>query len=517
MTSMIFRRTALLALPLLVTACSVGPDYVTPTAPVPVNNYKESDWKTAQPSDGLIKGKWWEMYHDSELNTLEEQVNISNQNVAQAEAQFREAAATVKVSRAAFFPTVTANPAFTESQSSANLSSSGRGGGVVTSDSGSGAGAVVGGTQRATHEPSVSLYDLPLETSYLVDIWGSVRRTVESNEATAQASFANLENIRLSYQATLAQDYFGLRGLDAEAKLLRDSVSSFQKYLDLTTNRYNSGIASQGDVALAKTQLDTTKAQLIDVGVQRAEYEHAVAALIGKPAPDFALKKDPLTAKPPSIPVDMPSTLLERRPDIAQAERQVASANASIGVQVAGYYPQLTINASTGLTSVRLADLFSGPSFLWSVGPVLAQTVFDAGATHGRVQEARANYDATVANYRLVVLTAFQQVEDGLSGLEILRNEDEAQAQAVKSAQQSLDISSNQYKAGTADYLTVITAQTTALTDEVTAVNIRTRRMTTSVTLIEALGGGWNTGKAASGHDVFDVPQADKKIDTGKK
>jgi NodT family efflux transporter outer membrane factor (OMF) lipoprotein len=514
----------LIALPFLVAACSVGPDYVTPTAPTPTAaNYKEmKNWKPAQPQDDTIRGKWWEIYHDPQLNALEDQVNISNQNVLQAEAQFRSAAATVKVARAAFFPTITANPEFTESQASQDTSSGksgSSGGSVVTSGGGGGAGGVVitGGSSQHVGATTVSLYNLPVETTYLIDIWGSVRRNVESNSATAQASFANLENIRLTFQATLAQDYFSLHGLDAEEQLLRDTVSAFEKNVQLTTNRYNSGIASQGDVALAKTQLDTTKAQLIDVGVQRAVFEHAIATLTGKPATDFGLKKIPLNVTPPTIPVGMPSVLLERRPDVAEAERQVASANAAIGVQVAGYYPQLTLNASTGLESVRLADLFSGPSFLWSVGPVLAQTLFDAGATHGRVQEAQANYDSTVANYRQVVLTSFQQVEDDLSGLRILEEESTAEDEAVKSAQQSLDISTNQYKAGTIDYLTVITAQTTALNDQVSAVNIRTRRMTTSVLLIEALGGGWSSAKLATPDGVSDVPEAQGQINQGKK
>ena len=524
------KRISLIVLPLLVAGCSVGPDYVTPTAPTPAGNYKElGHWKPAQPEDDMIRGKWWEMYHDPQLNALEDQVNISNQNVIQAEAQFREAAATVKVARAAFFPTVTTNPAFTESQASQSLTSgrsgaSGGGGGgggseVVTTTTSGGAVVSGGGGSGAQHvgATTVSLYNLPVEATYMVDVWGAVRRSVEADTATAQASFANLENARLSYQATLAQDYFSLHGLDAQEELLRTTVASYEKFLTLTTNRYNSGIASQADVAQAQTQLDTTKAQLIDVGVQRAIYEHAIATLIGKPATNFSLAKVSLKATPPHVPVGLPSTLLERRPDISEAERQVASANASIGVQVAGYFPQLTLNASTGTEAVEFSQLFSGPSFLWSVGPVVAQTIFDAGATHGRVQEAGANYDATVANYRQVVLTAFQQVEDDLSGLRILENEAVAQDRAVTSANRSLDISTNQYKAGTVDYLTVITAQATALNDQITAVNIRTRRMTTSVLLIEAVGGGWNTSKLPGAGGVSDVPPAQTQIDKEKK
>jgi len=510
MKTILRRRTAFMALPFLITACSVGPDYTQPSAPVPApGGYKElGNWEVAQPKDDAIRGKWWEIYHDPQLNALEDQVNISNQNVAQAEAQFREAAAEVKVARAAFFPTVTANPAFNESQASQSLT----GGGT----SGAGGGSASASRQHVGAS-TVSLYDLPVEATYMVDVWGAVRRSVEASTATAQASFANLENARLSYQATLAQDYFSMHGQDAEAALLQTTVKSYEDYLTLTKNRYNSGIASQGDVALAQTQLDTTKAQLIDLGVQRAMFEHAIAVLIGKPPTNFGLKTVSLTGVPPHIPIGVPSTLLERRPDIAEAERQVASANASIGVQVAGYYPQLTLSASTGMEAIELSQLFSGPSFLWSVGPTVAQTIFDAGATHGRVQEAQANYDSTVGNYRQTVLTAFQQVEDDLSGLRILEQEAAAEDTAVKAAQQSLEISSNQYQAGTVDYLTVITAQATALSDEVTAVSIRTRRMTTSVLLVEALGGGWNTGKLPGKGGVADVPQAQADISKNKQ
>ena len=506
------RRTALIALPLLFTACSVGPDYVTPTAPTPVANYKEmGDWKPAQPKDDMIRGKWWEIYHDPQLNALEDQVNISNQNVIQAEAQFREAAAAVKVARAAFFPTVTADPAYTMSQASQSLTS----GSSSSSGSGSSGSGSSGRSTQHVGAKDVSLYDLPVEATYMVDIWGSVRRNVEANSATAQASFANLENMRLSYQATLAQDYFSLHGLDAQEQLLQTTVTSYEQFLQLTTNQYNSGIVSQASVAAAQTQLDSTKAQLINVGVQRAVYEDAIATLTGKPAPDFSLKKVSLTGTPPAIPVGMPSTLLERRPDIAQAERQVASANASIGVAVAAYFPQLTLSASTGLEAIEFSQLFTGPSLLWSVGPAIAQTLFDAGKTHGEVQEAQANYDATVANYREVVLTAFQQVQDDLSGLRILKDEAAAQDLAVAAAQQSLDINLNEYKAGTVDYLNVITAQATALSDELTAVTIRTNRMTTSVLLVEALGGGWDTAKLASKHGVSNVPEAQAQIMKG--
>jgi NodT family efflux transporter outer membrane factor (OMF) lipoprotein len=416
--------------------------------------------------------------------------------VLQAEALFRAAAAAVTVSRAGLFPTITANPAYTESQASQNL----------TVHSNARGAQHVGAT-------AVTLYNLPLEATYMVDVWGAVRRGIEASATTAQASFADLENARLSFQATLAQDYFSLHGLDAQEQLLRETVSAFEKNVLLTTNRYNGGIASKGDVAQAQTQLDTTKALLIDVGIQRAQFEHAIAVLTGKPASLFSLEKVSLEATPPGIPVGVPSALLERRPDIAGAERRVASANASVGVAVAAYYPQITLSGSTGLEAIKLSELFSGPSFFWSVGPVIAQTIFDAGKTHAQVQEAQANYDATVAAYRETVLTAFQQVEDDLSGLRLLQDEAVVSDEAVKWAQQSLDIANNQYKAGTQSYLTVIVAQTTALTDELTANTIRTRRMTTSVLLVEALGGGWDTSNLPnSGHGIEDFSRRSSRL-----
>jgi len=497
---------ALLLTPLFFTACMVGPDYTKPSTPTPTVYKNPIPWKQADPKDDVIRGKWWEIYHDPQLNALEEQVNISNQNVLQAEAQFRQAAAAVKVSRAPLFPTITANPSYTKSRIAEEHSGS---------FGGSGGGAGTGGSSGGSNVQDV--YDLPIEASYMIDVWGAVRRNVEASTNTAQASFANLENARLSYQATLAVDYYTLRGLDAQALLLSTTAVSYQKYLDLTTNRYNSGIASQGDVAQAATQLDTTKAQLIALGVQRAQFEDAIATLIGKPASFFTLKNNPLTGTPPQVPVALPTVLLERRPDIAQAERTVASANASIGVAVSAYYPSITLSASTGTQAIQLSQLFSGPAFVWSVGPAIAQTLFNGGLTHGQVQEAEANYDSTVAAYRQTTLTAFQQVEDDLSGLRILESESVAQAQAVSAAKKSLDVATNLYTAGTEDYLDVIVAQATYLTNQITDVNIRTSRMTTSVLLVEALGGGWDASKLPGKSGVADVPQAEAQIAKTRK
>jgi NodT family efflux transporter outer membrane factor (OMF) lipoprotein len=513
---------ATLTLPLLA-GCEVGPDYVTPSAPVPAHYKDTGNWKPAHPQDAVVRGKWWEIYHDAELDGLEDQVNISNQNVILAEANFREAAAAVKVARSSLFPTITTNPSFTESQtqtiggssSSGGTSSNGNGngntgnGGTVETSGGSGRSG--GGESQLEGE-----YNLPVQLTYLIDVWGAVRRGLENSTATAQAEFADLENARLSYQGTLAQDYFSLRGIDAEAQLLKDTVKSYVVNVQLTKNRYASGIASEADVAQAQTQLDQTNAQLIDLGVQRTQYQDAIATLIGKPASIFHIRYSPRTAEPPRVPAGVPSTLLERRPDIAAAERNMAAANAEIGVQVAGYYPQVTLSASTGLSTVELAQAFSGPEFFWSVGPAIAQTIFDAGRTHGLVQEAGETYNGTVATYRQTVLTAFQQIEDDLAGLRILEDEAGVQASAVKGAQTSLNVTTNLYKQGVDDYLQVITTQAILLSDQVTDVNIRTRRMTTSVLFIEALGGGWRTSQLASKADVSDVPEAQDAIDRAK-
>jgi NodT family efflux transporter outer membrane factor (OMF) lipoprotein len=462
----------------------------------------------------MIKGKWWQMYQDPQLNALEEQVDINNQNVLMYEAQFREAAAEVKVARAAFFPTVTTSPNYTLS----HAETGGRGGsqgGVATTTGGGGGGTTTvttGSSKNVALDSAASLYDVPVNLTYIVDIWGAVRRNVEAQSASAQAAFADLENARLSYQATLAEDYFELLGLDGEKELLEKTLASYDQFVTLTKNRYASGIASQGDVAQAQAQYDATRVQLVDLGVARAQYEDAIAVLIGKPAPAFSVKYQPLRGLPPKIPAGVPTELLERRPDIAAAERRVASANATIGVNVAAYYPQLTLTGSAATEAIELSQLFSGPTFLWSVGPTLAQTLFDGGKIHGQVQEAEAAYDAEVADYRQTVLTGFQQVEDNLSGLRILQEESGAEDDAVKSAQQSLDVTTNLYKAGTEDYLNVITTQAVLLQDQVNAVNLRTRQMTTSVLLIEALGGGWDTTQLPARAGVADVPPAQAQI-----
>jgi NodT family efflux transporter outer membrane factor (OMF) lipoprotein len=474
---------------LFTAACMVGPNYHRPDAPVPAafkepptdNPDEINRWKPAQPNEAAVRGKWWEIYNDPELNALEEQVNISNQNVLLAAAQFREAADAVRIARSSLFPTITTSPGYTRSQSSSTLFN-----------------VAVGNLTQGQR----NVYTLPGSISYTADIWGSIRRSVQASAATAQASFALLENARLSYQATLAEDYFELHGTDGNIDLLNTTVKSYQDYLKLTQDRFNAGVASGADVAQAQTQLDTAQAQLIDYGVARAQYEHAIAILAGKPPAEVFIAASTIKIVPPPIPVVVPSTLLERRPDIATAERQMAAENEQIGIAKAAYYPSLTLSASGGLEAGQFYNWFTWPSHFWSVGPAFAETVFDAGRRRAQLAEARDTYDATVANYRQTVLTAFQQVEDNLAALRVLENEAATEDAAVRAAQDALNISTYQYKAGTADYLTVITEQGILLGDQVQAVNILTRRMTASVLLVEALGGGWNASTIPSATDL---------------
>lgn len=462
---------------LLATGCVVGPNYKRP-APPAAPAWKEPPppgWKQAQPGDAAIRGKWWEIYGDAQLNALEEQVNISNQNVLAAEAQFRQAKALVRAARSNLFPTITASPSITASQSSS--------GGVSNGPSGGGARG---------------FYSLPFDLAWQADIWGSIRRNITASAAAAQASAADLGNVRLAFQAELALDYFQMRGLESNRQLFESTVKSYREFLELTRNRYNAGIASQGDVAQAEAQLETASAQLVELGVQRAQFEHAIAVLIGKPPSELSLTVTPLQAAPPPVPAGIPSTLLERRPDIAAAERRVAAANEQIGIAIAAFYPTLTLGASAGLQSSSFTTLFRWPSRFWSVGPALAQTLFDAGRRRAVVAGARAAYDVTVADYRQTVLTAFQQVEDNLSALRILAEEADVEARAVRAAAQSLNISTIQYKGGVVSYLQVITTQTVALQNQRAAVDILTRRVVASVALIQALGGGWDTSQVPS-------------------
>jgi NodT family efflux transporter outer membrane factor (OMF) lipoprotein len=454
---------------LQLTGCAVGPKYHTPVVEAPPAYKEVGDWKAAQPSEQNLGGEWWKIFEDPQLDALEAQVNVSNQNLKAADAQFQQARAVLRYNRADYYPTVTAGPSATRTRISANSPTS----------------TVLRG---ATYNDFV----MPFDFSYQADVWGRVRKNVESYREQAQASAADLATVNLSMHADLAIDYFQARSLDAEEQLLNSTVKDYEQALELNENRFHGGIASEVDVEQAKTQLQTTRAAAIDVRVLRAQYEHAVAILIGKPPAEFSLPPLPLTAPPPHIPVSVPSELLERRPDIAAAERRVASANAQIGVAKTAYYPLINLGASGGFESSAITTLAQGPSGLWSVGLSALETVFDGGRRHSLNDQARAAYDYQVAAYREDVLAGFQQVEDNLAAVRILENEATVQEEAVAAAQRSLDLSVTRYKGGVTNYLEVITAQSAALADEVTAVNILGRRMANTVLLVQALGGGWD-------------------------
>jgi NodT family efflux transporter outer membrane factor (OMF) lipoprotein len=467
-------NTASLALAssiLLLGGCMVGPKYVQPTVPPPPPAFKEtpSNWAQASPQDQLPKGKWWEIYGDQQLNSLEETIAVSNQNLKVAYQQYMSAQDLVREARSQLFPTVGVQPTGSRTQLSKNRPNF---------------------TSTTTNQYSDVV--LPAQLSYEVDLWGQVRRTIEANRENAQASAGDLENVSLSLHSELAFDYFSLRGLDLQKQLLDATVADFEKALQLTQARYHGGVASDVDVAQAETQLETTRAQDIETGVARAQFEHAIAVLTGQTASTFSISPAPLTASPPQIPLGLPSELLERRPDIAAAERRVAAANAQIGIAVAAYYPQISLSGSGGFESTAIGTLIQGPSALWSVGGSALETVIDGGRRRAVTQQARDNHEATVASYRENVLEAFQQVEDNLAALRLLDQELVTQQVAVASARRSVDLSTVRYKRGITTYLEVLTAQSTALSNERTAADLMTRRMTASVQLIKALGGGWD-------------------------
>ncbi len=483
------RRLVAAWLAVLASGCAVGPHYARPAAPT-TPSFKEAPpegWKEAQPNEGIPRGRWWELYNDPQLDALESQVALSNQNVIAAMARYREARDQVRIARASLFPTVSATPAITVVRSSSTFA---RGSAVNTSPA-SGSAAVVSSGSNVD-------YAMPVDVSYQADVWGSIGRSVAANAATAQASAADLENARLTYQSQLAEIYFELHGLDGDADLLQRTVTLYEQSLQLTRDRFDAGIASGADVAQAKTQLASTRAQLIDVGVARAQYEHAIAILMGQAPASVTVPAAVLTAPPPLIPIGLPSTLMERRPDVTAMERAVAAANEQIGIAKAAFFPILTLSATGGFQSTSLAQWFTLPSRFWSVGPQLAATLFEGGKRRAQADLSEAAYDESVANYRQTVLTAFQQVEDQLSSLRILEQEAAVEADAVQAAQESLEIVTLQYTAGTTDYLQVITSQTAALQSQRQAIDILTRRLTASVLLIEALGGGWDESQLPS-------------------
>jgi len=454
-------------------ACTVGPKYQRPSAvtPVALKGLADNDqWKMATPSDALLKGHWWEMFGDPQLNRLEEQVNVNNQNIKQAEAQFRQARSLVAANHANYYPSIGSAPAITQVDAGKNA----RG---------------IGNTQT---------FSLPATATWEPDLWGRVRLSVENAVDNAQVSAADLENIRLSQQALLATDYFLLAATDMQLKVLSDTIEAYAKNLQLTINRFGGGVASRSDITLAQTQLAGAKAQFTDARVTRAQYEHAIAMLIGETPASFELGTTTIAGPPPPIPISVPSQLLERRPDIASSERLVAAANVNIGLAQTAYYPTLTLTASAGFLSTNLANLVSYASRSWSAGPSISQTLFDFGRRGAALEGAEAAYDATVAGYRQTVLAAFQEVEDDLANLRYLAEEAVQQQEAVVAAQQALSLENDRYKAGTDSYLNVITTQTIALGDEQTAVTITQRRMTAAVDLVKALGGGWDTSSLPS-------------------
>jgi NodT family efflux transporter outer membrane factor (OMF) lipoprotein len=470
--------TVSLASVLLLAGCSVGPKYHRPQAEVPPaykeapQTYKEAaNWKTAQPNEVGFRGNWWEIFNDPQLNALEEQVNISNQNLKIAEAQYTQARALVRYNRADYFPTVALGASASR-----------------TRVSGTRAPLNAIGNGKTNND-----FQLPLEFSYEVDAWGRVRHNVEAFRDQAQASAADLATVNLSVHAQLALFYFQARTLDAQEQLLKSTVAQFEQALQLNLSRFEGGVGSEVEVQQARTQLETTRALAIDVGVARAQFEHAVATLIGKPASSFTLAPLPLRTPPPPIPAGVPSELLERRPDIASAERLMAAANARIGVAKAAYYPLISLTGAGGFESGAITTLLQGPSGLWSVGAAALETVFDGGRRRAASDQAIAVYDQTVASYRETVLTSLEQVEDNLAALRILENEARTQNEAVLAAQKYLELSEQRYKGGVTSYLEVTIAQSAALSDEVTSVNILGRRMVAAVQLIQALGGGWDS------------------------
>lgn len=458
--------------------CKAGPEYVRPAVEVP-EAYKEGfAWQKAQPRDHVARGNWWAAFGNAELDQLLAQVTVTNQTLIASEAQYRQAVALAEQARSAFFPTVTAGLQETRSRPSGTT-------GPVTG---------ISTTKR-------TVFAAPISFSWEADLWGRIRRSAEAGDANAQASAADLENARLSVQAQLAQNYFLLRALDAQKQLLDSTVEGYAKSLEMTNNRYKVGVVARIDVAQAETQLKSTQAQSLDLGVQRAQLEHSIAVLLGRPPAGFSLAAARLVATPPAVPASLPADLLERRPDIAAAERRVSAANAQIGVAEAAWFPAATLSASYGFQTATAAQLFTLPSRFWSIGPALAMTVFDGGRRRAVNDQARAAYDASVANYRQTVLTGFQEVEDSLAALRILEEEARVQAEASAAAQQVLEYSLNQYKAGITTYLQVVTAQATALANQRAVADLLARRMTASVQLVKALGGGWDAASLPIGPD----------------
>lgn len=447
-------------------ACSaVGPDYERPSMSVPAGYSNVSGtWQPARPADAIPRGSWWKIYKDPQLDALAARVEQGNQNLRQAEARFRQATAIANAARADRYPLVTGGASGARSR-----------------------------TEGAAGGPRNS-YDLDLRASWEPDFWGRIRRSIEAGTAQAQAAAADIESVRLSATAALVQNYFALRVIDAQARLLDETVAAYGRFLKLTQNRYNAGVVGKSDVILAEAQLRSTQAQRVDLGVLRAQLEHAIAVLIGETPATLSIAPGPMNVSLPEIPTGVPSELLQRRPDIASAERSVAAASARIGVARAGMYPSVTLTGNAGLSAATLPALLQAPTYFWALGAAAAQTLFDGGTRQANVDQARASFDAEVALYRQTVLTSFQEVEDNLAALRVLEEEAKLQAAAVEAARQSVKLTENRYRAGTANFLEVITVQAIALANERNAMALLGRRLAASVQLVRALGGGWEQG-----------------------
>ena len=516
---------------LFLDGCNLAPKYVRPPAATPQafkeapDQFKEgSGWKLAQPGDDKIRAKWWEMYNDPLLNSLEEQAQGSNQSVVVAEANFRASQAVVLSARSNLFPTVGTSPAYTNARSSATsrgafvsssgstsaTSTTGTTGTGTTGTTSTGTTGTTGTTSSTgvatTSSSAINEYSLPISISYTVDFWHKIRNQIAADAFAAQASAADIQTALLSVQTTVAEDYFELRAQDAQRVILEDTLRNYQQALDLTGTLYKTGIDSLQDLTQAQVQFDTASAQLTDLGVARAQYEHAIASLVGQPASTFSIPYSQFVPNPPQVPVALPSKLLERRPDIAALERTIASDNALIGVARAAYYPNLTLSAEGGLQTTSFTQWFTWPSRFWSLGPSFAETLFDGGARKAAVLESQATYDAAVGNYRETVLTSFQAVEDELAAERILSQEVVQQHTAVDSSQRYLDLANIRYKTGVDSYLNVITAETTLLTNRETEVQIQLKQMAASVQLILALGGGWDASQLPPVKDIVHVP-----------
>ena len=477
----------------MLAGCNVGPKYVPPTITAPPvfkespTQFKEADgWTVAQPQDAALRGKWWEIYNDPELNALEEQLNIDNQNIREAFANFMEARTLVREARSQYFPTATVGGSYTRSQTSSNVGSA------------TGAGST-GGQQS-------QLFSLPFDVSWEPDLWEKVRNTVRANQYNAQLSAADLENERLTEQASLAQYFFEIRGQDALQKLLNDTVEADKKALESERARYDTGVDDQISLVEAQTTLESAESAAINIGIARAQYEHAIAMLVGKPASTFSIPVKPITSAPPPIPVGLPSQLLERRPDVAAAERSMASANAQIGVAYAAFYPVLTLSASGGAESSAIQTLLKWPSRFWSVGPSITETVYDGGLRRATVNQYIATYNADLAAYRQSVLTAFEQVEDYLAAVRILSQQIRRQQEAVESSRTFLKLEQGRYDTGIDPYIDVVIAQITLLSNQQSLANLQVQQMTASVELIQALGGGWDRSQLPTPAQVTQKP-----------